>query len=602
MKFIKKLIVPFAFDFRNIHNLIIDKLSVVIKISYTTEEKEIFLENFYFFIRKENEKNKLIVRENNNLYFDLSEHVLRIINEYPDNKKRLETFEDNIKDNLNLSYSYANRKGSRFFKGEHLILQDLQKAYNYFNSYFKKGEKWKEAEDLFSTDSRSSLKYAIKTEELFPKGEDAISKDIKNAIEYAKNFNIRFKKCEEYLLESKSLNEIINYLKILREIGETWEEGEEKVFSTSLGAFLYCKDVIKGRDLRAEKAILNPKEYQPNLITSYAIEVIYGRWKEGEERIVAHLERNKHIDINYDFLYIYALNLSQRVPPFESFIIKSDKAMNYAIRVIKGRWPKLEKIISKFSPQEVLEYLDVTKYTWPEAEEKITAKNISGNYSSESNVEHYIKNIINDQNITPYVKNMIDDYFSEIKDKDHFIDKIFYKLEKFTKLNYFKEVFNKNLPKIIKMVDPNNIRHDIRDDYTYSNIKTKTLHFQLDTIIYRLYDDRFFKLMNDDNKKLLNDVFDKMISNAFKIIKEKKLYEYPLSYRGGSLTIVKDNNTIKKIIDLFNEQRSKEYAILNGKEEIKRINSIEDNKEREKAMKDNAELIKRTLSNIIKYN
>jgi hypothetical protein len=600
MKIIKDLIVPFAFDFRNIHNLIINKLFVVTKVNYTVEEKEIFLENFYFFIKKENEKNKLITRENTNRYFELSEYVLRIIDEYPDNKKRLERFEDNIKDNFNLSYFYANHKGSRFFKGEHVIIQDLQKAYNYFNSYFKKGEKWKEAEDLFSTDSYYSLQYAIKTNELFPKGEDAISKDPIKAIEYAKNFNIRFKKCEQYLLQSKFLNEIINYLKILHEIGEKWKEGEEKAFSTSLGAFLYCKDVIKGRDPKAEKAILN--EYQPSLIASYAADVIFGRWEEGEKRIITYLEINKNNDINYDFLYIHALNLGQRVPPFEPFIIKSDKAMNYAIRVIKGRWSKLEKIINRFSPQEILEYLNVTKYTWPEAEKRIMTKNISGDYSSESNVEYYIKNIINDQNITPYVKNMIDDYFYEIKDKDLFVDKTFYKLEKFTKLNYFKEVFNKNLPTIIKMIDPNNILYKIKDDYTDSNIKFKYLQFQFDTIIYRLYDDRFFKLMNDDNKKLLNVVSDKTISNAFKIIKEKKLYQYPLAYKGESLIYIKNNSIIKEIIDLFNEQRSKEYDILNGKEEIKRINSIEDSKEREKAMKDNAELIKRTLSNIINYN
>lgn len=603
MKYIKQLKVSFYFNFKETTNLIIDQLMLIADSKASLKQKEIFLDNFNFFAKKENQKNKINVKENT--YFSWMDNILSFIKEFPDKDKKLEEFEDSIKEDINLCFLYSNRKNGRFLKGEPTIVQDLDKSINYFQNYFKNNEKWEDAEELFSKDSFASLQYAIRTRKFFPKGEDAISKNATTSVEYANFFKIRFKKGEEQIL--KSPEDLITYLKLLKKIEEEWEEGKEKVFSNSLSAYLYCKKVLEKRDPRAEKIILQD-EKRYDLISLYARDVIKGRWIEGEKRLLEHFIRffKKERTIDYDILYDYIKDLDEkeRILIFEPYLVKgpSSLASEYVFKTIKGRWPELEKRMKNFSISEVFDYVRFTNHTWEGAEKKILSKNDKGNFENSSVAESYLRTIVNNENITPYIKNFINEIFSKIKNKDDFINNFSYKIVPLTKLDYFKKEFNKNLPKIIKMIDVNEFFYSIEKDRpARGDIKIEKLRMRVDLIFYTLYSYDFYKIIDDDNKKLLNNVANKTFTKVLKVIKEKKLYKYPLYFSDGLISI-KNNDIVREIVDLFNEERSKEYAFLNSPENIKRINSIKDEKEQRREIEDNAILVKETLSNILKYN
>ena len=259
--------------------------------------------------------------------------------------------------------------------------------------------------------------------------------------------------------------------------------------------------------------------------------------------------------------------------------------------------------MKNFSISEVFDYVRFTNHAWEEAEKKILSKNNEGNFENSSVAESYLRIIVNNENITPYIKNFINEIFSKIKNKDDFFDNFSYKIVPLNKLDYFKKEFNKNLPRIIKMIDVNEFFYSIEKDRPINrDIKIEKLRMRVDLIFYALYSNDFYKITDDNNKKLLNDVADKTFTNVLKIIKEKKLYKYPLIYFGEGLISIKNNDIVREIIDLFNEERSKEYAFLNSSENIKRINAIKDEKENRKQIEDNAALVKETLSNILKYN
>lgn len=602
MKYIKKLRIPFYFDLKNSKDMIIDELSLISDDKAKPQQEETFLENFNFFAKRENEKNRLIIKDDKNSYFKWMNTVLLIIKKTK-SKEKLEEFEDSIKGNLTLCKSYFEIKGDRFLKGEPTILQDLKTAISYYTYYFKDGEEWKEAEDVFSKDSYASLKYAKHTKKPFPKGEDAISKKGIDSVEYARFFKIRFKKCEETLLKDKYVGNIIEYLKLLIDIGETWEEGKKELLSTSLGAYTYC-NILNKRDPEAERVILNDNR-NIHMILNYTRDVIKGRWPDGEKKILSffiknHKQNNEEDD--YDVLFDYAKGVGERIPIFEPYLVKSVRAMNYAIDIIKGRWPELEKRIRKFNSDNILEYVRFTGHTWEEAEKILLARNTEGKFANENKAESYIRSIINNENISPYVKSVIDEFFSKINDKNLFVHYIFHRFENFSRLDYFKESLNKNIPKIIKIIDTNEFSYRIIKDRLDNNVNVEDLFITIDDLIYRLYYYMFYKLIDDNNKKLLDAVTSKALSNALKIIKEKELYKYPLVHQGEALTSIKNNAVAEKIINLFNEERSKEYAYLNGSENIKRINSIKDDKEKRREVEENALLVKRTLSKIIKYN
>lgn len=102
-------------------------------------------------------------------------------------------------------------------------------------------------------------------------------------------------------------------------------------------AYLYARDIIKGRWFEAEKYI----KKNPQYAYLYAKDVIKGRWLEAELYILK--------DPMWTYWYIYD--------------------------VIKGRWFEAEEIIMK-NPQLVYLYsIDIMKHRWYKAEQFIKKDN-----------------------------------------------------------------------------------------------------------------------------------------------------------------------------------------------------------------------------------
>lgn len=91
-----------------------------------------------------------------------------------------------------------------------------------------------------------------------------------------------------------------------------------------------------------------------------------------------------------DLAYHYALREATRLPDYEPAILKDPRiAFKYANKVIKGRWPELEKILLKKADAHLLcEYADdIIHDRWPEAE-PIIKKDYSAAYSYAYNILH----------------------------------------------------------------------------------------------------------------------------------------------------------------------------------------------------------------------
>ena len=89
--------------------------------------------------------------------------------------------------------------------------------------------------------------------------------------------------------------------------------------------WLYARDVIKGRWLGGEQAIIQCTDpryyYAPEYAYSYALQVIKGRWPEAEPMIMQ------------DSYWAYS----------------------YARNVIKGRWPEAESAITPYWKDYIIE-------------------------------------------------------------------------------------------------------------------------------------------------------------------------------------------------------------------------------------------------------
>lgn len=95
-------------------------------------------------------------------------------------------------------------------------------------------------------------------------------------------------------------------------------------------AYLYAKDIIKGRWIDIEPLMMD----DPLYMYQYAKYVIKGRWFEAEPYIMK----------TPDYAYHYAKNvIGGRWPESEPYIMKEfSSALYYAIDVIKGRWLEYE--------------------------------------------------------------------------------------------------------------------------------------------------------------------------------------------------------------------------------------------------------------------
>ena len=107
-------------------------------------------------------------------------------------------------------------------------------------------------------------------------------------------------------------------------------------------AYEYARDVIDGRFLEGEPAIVNS-----DYAYDYANDVIGGRWPEGEPAIAKDA---------YNAYY-------------------------YAVQVIGGRWPEAEPAIAK-SPSDAYKYArDVIKGRFPEGEPAIVNSDYADDYA-----------------------------------------------------------------------------------------------------------------------------------------------------------------------------------------------------------------------------
>lgn len=80
---------------------------------------------------------------------------------------------------------------------------------------------------------------------------------------------------------------------------------------------------------------------------NYALKIIKGRWPEAEPIILSKGSPRT--------LFFYAKNLiKSRWPEAEPKILKSDYIFEYASQVIKDRWPEAEKIILEKGRQELV--------------------------------------------------------------------------------------------------------------------------------------------------------------------------------------------------------------------------------------------------------
>ena len=171
----------------------------------------------------------------------------------------------------------------------------------------------------------------------------------------------------------------------LFETTEITDTSHHKLITNPGNAYLYAKDVIKGRWPEAEKYIIK----SPSVAYWYAREVIKGRWPEAEPIIME----------------------------------SAQGAYYYAHNVIKGRWPKAEPIIMT-DPQYAYYYArDVIKGGWPEAEPIImTSPYFVYRYARDAMIPSVLKSNPNSKqifrllmDITKYCNEYKDDYDKLIK-------------------------------------------------------------------------------------------------------------------------------------------------------------------------------------------
>ena len=128
------------------------------------------------------------------------------------------------------------------------------------------------------------------------------------------------------------------------EKGKRFPEGEKAMALNPRVAYLYARDIIKGRWPEAEDRIAK----NPSASFNYAKDVIKGRWPEGEEIFGA--------DVLFGVKYAMEV-VKDRVPLIEKYILREPNRhiVSYAKNVIKGRWPEAEKMLEqKFKQHDEL--------------------------------------------------------------------------------------------------------------------------------------------------------------------------------------------------------------------------------------------------------
>jgi hypothetical protein len=189
----------------------------------------------------------------------------------------------------------------------------------------------------------------------------------KRLVHYAsKVIGGRWPEAESRLIREAPLDLLCDYLEVC--VKTRWPEVESRLLAEEDSSDLvdYAAAYVRSDwpDL-AWKLIREAPEGSLNLLYRYAVEVLGGRWREGEKII---LSPDSYVAVAYtrDFL-------KRRVPKLEKRMWHVRLILDYAREIIKGRWPEREAcILSKGSPEQIRAYAKkVIGGRWPEAEEEI---------------------------------------------------------------------------------------------------------------------------------------------------------------------------------------------------------------------------------------
>jgi hypothetical protein len=236
----------------------------------------------------------------------------------------------------------------RWPEGEKVIARDPQATSLYAENVLKKGERWAEGEKtiLSSKDPRLAVRYAIRNVDgRWSEAEPIIASDPSSAIEYATKHG-------------------------------PWPEAEDTIASNPKTARLYAMNVLGHRFPKGELAISK----SPHDALEYAREVVKGRWKEGEEAILTDPQK----------VLEYADRvLNKRWLKAEDEILKSQNAIaaiNYARRVVGGRWPEGESIIATHPFAATVYATKIIGGRWAEGE-----KAIAGDFAKWRNYTDFLR-------------------------------------------------------------------------------------------------------------------------------------------------------------------------------------------------------------------
>ena len=146
-----------------------------------------------------------------------------------------------------------------------------------------------------------------------------------------------------------------------RQQGAAEAAAKAKALKSPKDAVTYAIEVIKGRFPEGEKIIAS----DPISSHEYARKIIKGRWKEGEKIIAS----------DPNMAQSYAQHVIRGPWPEAEKIIASNpiSSHEYARNVVKGRFPEGEKAIAK-EPQLAQSYAQyVIRGPWPEAEDSLAS-------------------------------------------------------------------------------------------------------------------------------------------------------------------------------------------------------------------------------------
>jgi hypothetical protein len=255
----------------------------------------------------------------------------------------------------------------------------------------------------------------------------------KNAYKYARSIlHKRHKDVEECILKEKDAHFAMWYAKDV--VKGRWKEAEEIILQDIYNVIDYSLFCIKGRWKAGEKALLNYNgsidnsinkddwevyETKSRLMVAYAEKVIKGRWKKVETFIILSdrhdyiywekvmkrkrwkeaekyghfIDRIEYIKNNLEGRR--SEQLEKKMLCDREYCYQAKDLIEYAVKIIKGRWIEAEPIILKYVDDTKEYYEKIMKKKWPEGElvinnhlvilkdsyEKFMYKNIPWNYN-----------------------------------------------------------------------------------------------------------------------------------------------------------------------------------------------------------------------------